>query len=181
MVLSHLPGLERSGDFKTTLTGLVLEPEKVPVTCLPLVCTVLCQNVSHQSQGLALPLALRLPTLRPGKECPGRSPAAADGHTEAGMSGSGVCRMPAQGRKAAWLPSSLGQPRSLSCLAPCLGSRNPGSRSWFAPRHSGDAGSGLRLPWEPRPGPGLAHDSGLRAGAVARTTAFGVSQNDTCP
>lgn len=120
------------------------------------------RNISHRGQGLALPtsptvilgccLALLLPTLKAGKESPGGYLAAADGHTEAGMSGSGVCWMPAQGRKAAWLPSSLGQPRSLSCLAPWLGSRNPGSGSWFAPRHSGDAGSGLRLPWEPRPG-----------------------------
>lgn len=97
-------------------------------------------------------LALLPPTLKAGKESPGEYPAAADGHTETGMSWSGVCWMPAQGRKASWLPSSLGQPRSLSCLAPWLGSRNPGSGSWFVPRHSGDAGSGLRLPWEPRPG-----------------------------
>lgn len=131
------------------------------MACLPLICTVLCRNVSHRGQSLALPTSpsdtgigssLSLPTLKAGKESPGGYPAAADGHTEAGMSGSGVCWMPAQGRKATWLPSSLGQPRSLARLAPWLGSRNPGSGSWFAPRHWGDAGSGLRLPWEPRPG-----------------------------
>ena len=64
------------------------------------------------------------------------------------------------------LPSALGQPPSRSSLAPWLRFRNPGSGSSVAPRHSGDLASGLRLPWEPRPGP-CARCAILRAGRCA--------------
>lgn len=126
-------------------------------------------------------LALHLPTLKAGKESPGRYSAAADGYNEAWMNGSGVCWMPAQGRKAAWLPSSLGQSRSLSRLAPWLGSRNPGSGSWFAPCHSGDAGSGLRLPWEPRPGQAGLTTPCTRLEQPRGPQRLGFRENDTCP
>jgi hypothetical protein len=162
----HLLDLERSGDFKTTQQVTNWASPRTRGGACGLSSTCLHSSLSGISATwdrawlcplhpviLGCCLALRLPTLIAGKESPGGYLAAADGHTEAGMSGRGVCWMPAQGRKAAaWLPSSFGQPRSLSCLAPWLGSRNPGSGSWFAPRHSGDARSGLRLPWEPRPG-----------------------------
>lgn len=98
--------------------------------------------------------ALRLPTWKAGKEFPGGvsggswRPQGGQGEWEWRLPD--ALGMPAQGRKAASLPTSLGQ-RSLQPRS-VVGSRNPGSESWLVPCHSGDAGSGLPLPWEPRPG-----------------------------
>lgn len=75
------------------------------------------------------------------------------------------------------LPVATPTPRR-AAVALCLRFRDPGSGSSLTPRHSGDAVSGLRLPWEPRGGPGArrtTRSSGRWACPALQRVVLGVS------
>ena len=92
------------------------------------------------------------------------------------------------------LASALGQPplshtprppRPRAPRAPWLRFIDPGSGSSLTPRHSGDAASGSRLPWEPRGGPGARRTTlgarGAGPAPRARSVAFDVSEGHLSP
>lgn len=128
--MSHLLDLERSGDFKTTqqvTNGLVsnwflfhlsaqFSVGMLATKCRSWLCPLHLVMLGRSSD-------LRLPTWKAGKEFPGGvsggswRPQGGQGEWEWRLPD--ALGMPAQGRKAASLPTSLGQ-RSLSSLAPWL-------------------------------------------------------------
>lgn len=127
--------------------------------------------------------ALRLPTWKAGKEFPGGvsggswRPQGGQGEWEWRLPD--ALGMPAQGRKAASLPTSLGQ-RSLSSLAPWLAPeiQAPSLGSCLVTRETRER---LTVAVGTPPGPGPAHDSGTRQEQPRGPRRLGVSENDTCP
>lgn len=133
--------------------------------------------------------ALPRPTWRAESESQGRVQAAVCGHSGSGGERRRLDTLEGPRKdegRAESLPSARSQPLSLSSLASWLRFINPVSESSLAPRHSGDATSGLRLPWEPRPGQGARRTTsgagrwalGLRC---APRAAFGVSERHLSP
>lgn len=160
-------------------------------TCLPLGCAAQAGKQatraplwpSFRPMTLGSSQALHLPTWKAESESPGVH-SSGSLWPQSGL-GRGACRLPSEsqrkdeGRRAAplraWPAAVSLQPRSV------LRFIDPGSGSSLAPRRSGDAVSGLRLPWEP-PGPAAQEDQrGAREPGLRREPRAPLqSPKDTC-
>lgn len=157
------------------LTRLVSEPELVPVARLPLVCTVLCRDASHQGQGLALPTSPTDTGAQPSPPSPhlesreGIPRRLAGATVRPGWVGVALAGRPRDARARTkgsvaplltWPVAISLQPRSVARLQKS-GLRVLACASSLGRRRRGAACS-CRLPWEPQPGQAQLTTPGTR-------------------